>query len=122
MRRYAVRVASEIEQALFTALFDGVGETPLWSTFLTRLRGVTGAEYATLIFNPPERHVAEGLHLLSPAERPNPISAGSSIRAPIPRNGRRASAKGTPMHSTNCSDSIPRPRRPIIAERWNGPA
>ena len=58
-------VASEIEQALFTALFDGVGETPLWSIFLTRLRGVTGAEYATLIFNPPERHVAEGLHLLS---------------------------------------------------------
>jgi DNA-binding CsgD family transcriptional regulator len=61
-----------IEKALITALFDGASESPLWTTFLDRLRRVTRADYAVLIFNPPGRRLDDALHLISgdaPASR-----------------------------------------------------
>jgi DNA-binding CsgD family transcriptional regulator len=65
-----MRIRAELDEpadeaALVSALFDGVHETPLWATFLDRLRRRTGADYATLIFCPPGRRLEDALHLLS---------------------------------------------------------
>ena len=38
---------------LLVPLLQGMFETPLWSTFLNRLRQHTSADYASLIFRPP---------------------------------------------------------------------
>lgn len=54
-----------VPAALVAAVVDGAFETPLWSTFLTELRNLTGADYATLIFRPPDRPLTESLHLFS---------------------------------------------------------
>jgi DNA-binding CsgD family transcriptional regulator len=55
--------ASQAE--LIKALLDGAFETPLWSTFLQRLRRSTGADCVTLIFRPPGRPLGEAVHLYS---------------------------------------------------------
>lgn len=77
----------DTEAALITALFDGVAETPLWGSFLDRLRRVTQADYATLIFHPPGRRMDEALHLLSgdaPPSSMNRFFEGDS--APVERS------------------------------------
>ncbi len=61
------------EAALIAALFDGVVETPLWTSFLDSLRRMTGADYATLIFHPPGRRMAEALQLLSGEAPPSSL-------------------------------------------------
>jgi DNA-binding CsgD family transcriptional regulator/GAF domain-containing protein len=43
------------ENDLLTALHDGLHEQPLWSTFLERLRQRANADYASIIFRPPDR-------------------------------------------------------------------
>ena len=43
------------ERDLLTALHDGPFEQPLWSTFLERLRQRANADYASIIFRPPDR-------------------------------------------------------------------
>ena len=50
---------------LDAAILEGAFETPLWSTFLARLREETGAAFATLIFRPPGAPLDEALHLFS---------------------------------------------------------
>lgn len=47
------------------ALFEGVFEQPLWSGFLDRLRAVTRADYASLIFRPPAPARPSVVHLYS---------------------------------------------------------
>src|SRR5579859_7060615 len=64
---------SEDEAALVAALFEGVLEAPLWATFLDCLKRMTAADYAILIFRPPGRRLAEGLHLLSGDALPSDI-------------------------------------------------
>jgi DNA-binding CsgD family transcriptional regulator len=59
---------------LVSALLDGAFETPLWSSFLTKLRAQTGADYATLIFRPPGRPLSEALHLFSGEHRSTHIA------------------------------------------------
>jgi DNA-binding CsgD family transcriptional regulator len=54
-----------IEKALIAALFNGVSESPLWATFLDRLRRETRADHAVLIFHPPGRRLDEALQLSS---------------------------------------------------------
>lgn len=39
------------EAGLIEALFDGISETPLWATFLDRLRHATAADHVTLSFH-----------------------------------------------------------------------
>ena len=43
------------ETDLLTAVYDGPFEQPLWSTFLDRLRARVRANYAGLIFRPPDQ-------------------------------------------------------------------
>ena len=43
------------ENDLLTALHDGPFEQPLWATFLERLRQRVNADYASVIFRPPDR-------------------------------------------------------------------
>ncbi|MBB5687820.1 helix-turn-helix transcriptional regulator [Sphingobium boeckii] len=50
---------------LTDALLVGVYETPLWSTFLDRLRAVTRADHAILMFQPPNRPIQEVVILLA---------------------------------------------------------
>jgi DNA-binding CsgD family transcriptional regulator len=58
------------EAPLIAALFSGVSETPLWSTFLNRLRDATGTDFAALVFHPPGRRLEEAMHLVSDANPP----------------------------------------------------
>jgi DNA-binding CsgD family transcriptional regulator len=51
------------EKALVAALFAGVSETPLWATFLERLRRATQADNVTLVFHPPGRRYEDALTL-----------------------------------------------------------
>lgn len=53
------------QNKLANALLDGAFETPLWTTFLERLREATGSAFATLIFQPPGWGHDEALHLIS---------------------------------------------------------
>lgn len=53
------------QDELVSAILDGAFETPLWSTFLARLRELTCADFSTLIFRPPGRPLGEALHLFS---------------------------------------------------------
>jgi DNA-binding CsgD family transcriptional regulator len=97
-------ISRQDETDLLTALHEGVLETPLWSTFLKRLRNRTRADYAGLILRrgdgPPEifqfasdrqdfeeRYVA-GLQLLEPLlqqmMRPNRVY--SLVELLDPRN------------------------------------
>jgi DNA-binding CsgD family transcriptional regulator len=55
---------------LLQALLDGAFETPLWSTFLERLRIVVEADYVTLGFRSPGRHVEETIDLVAGAASP----------------------------------------------------
>jgi len=57
---------------LLLALLDGAFETPLWSTFLEKLRQSTGADYASLIFRPPGLPTNTVFHLFS-GERSPPV-------------------------------------------------
>lgn len=98
-------ITRQDETDVLTALHEGVLESPLWSTFLKRLRSRTGADYAGLIFRrgdgPPEvsefaseRHLAPDLkhryqadlHLLDPAlhqpMRPNRVYALNELLDP----------------------------------------
>ena len=50
---------------LMIALLDGAFETPLWSSFLERLRHEAQAEFAILIFQPPGLPFDEAMHLMS---------------------------------------------------------
>lgn len=43
------------ETDLLVPLHEGMFEQPMWQTFLARLRSLTGASYAGLIFRPPDR-------------------------------------------------------------------
>ena len=67
--RWGYREDREIDiqphEELSAALLDGAFETPLWATFLERLRQQTAAECVTLIFRPPGRPLGEALHLFS---------------------------------------------------------
>ncbi|MBB5685954.1 helix-turn-helix transcriptional regulator [Sphingobium boeckii] len=76
----------DAEDRLVAALFDGVAETPLWKTFLEQLRSLTGADFATLIFNPPGRPMDDALQLLS-AESATAVSGRfiPTQAAPAPR-------------------------------------
>lgn len=65
-------VDDETLAALLATLHEGVFEIPLWSTFLNRLRDATGAEYATLIFEPPGRP-HDSLSMLSGGEPPSVV-------------------------------------------------
>ena len=58
---------------LITALFNGVNESPLWATFLDRLRRATRADYAVLIFHAPGKRPEEGLQLSSGGALPSQI-------------------------------------------------
>lgn len=59
-------MASYLDQSdLIAAIVEGVFETPLWSSFLDKLRAATGADYAILNFRPPGRPFAEAITLLS---------------------------------------------------------
>jgi DNA-binding CsgD family transcriptional regulator len=69
----AIRPGHDDEAALVAALFAGVSESPLWATFLNRLRLATGADHAILVFQPPGRRLEEGLHLLSGGGPPSEI-------------------------------------------------
>jgi DNA-binding CsgD family transcriptional regulator len=60
---------------LISALLDGPLETPLWKTFLDRLRDMTGASYATLIVRPPSRQFKEAIYLFSGPVQPAKIDA-----------------------------------------------
>jgi DNA-binding CsgD family transcriptional regulator len=53
------------ETELIAALFSGVQEVPLWSTFLRLLRDATNATFAALVFRPPGRRLEEAIHLAS---------------------------------------------------------
>lgn len=48
-----------------TTLAGGPFETPRWSSFLELLRTMTGAEFATLVFQPPGRPIDDGLQLVA---------------------------------------------------------
>ncbi|MEN2789899.1 helix-turn-helix transcriptional regulator [Sphingomonas oligophenolica] len=50
---------------LLEALFEGIFEQPTWSRFLDRLRAVTRADYASLIFRPPAPARPSVVHLYS---------------------------------------------------------
>ncbi|MBU6267617.1 MAG: helix-turn-helix transcriptional regulator [Sphingomonadales bacterium] len=50
---------------LVTALVDGAFETPLWHTFLDRLRHATCAEFAILVFQPPGWPFDEAMQLMA---------------------------------------------------------
>jgi DNA-binding CsgD family transcriptional regulator len=58
---------------LTSAILDGAFERPLWSTFLALLRAETGADFATMIFRPPRKPLAEALHLFSGESPPRDI-------------------------------------------------
>ena len=57
------------EGKLTAAILDGAFEAPLWSTFLSELRSQAGADFATMIFQPPGRPFGEALHLFA-GDRP----------------------------------------------------
>jgi DNA-binding CsgD family transcriptional regulator len=59
----AALVSQRDNQALVAAILNGAFESPLWSTFLTKLRKLTAADFATMIFCPPGRPLGEALHL-----------------------------------------------------------
>jgi len=59
------KLIPNLNEALVSDLLDGAFETPLWATFLKRLRTQTAADSATLIFRPPGRPLGEALHLFS---------------------------------------------------------
>ena len=63
------------ESELISAILDGAFETPLWSRFLTLLRKLTAADFATLIFRPPARPLGEALHLYSGEVPPSQVEA-----------------------------------------------
>ncbi|MBB5685959.1 helix-turn-helix transcriptional regulator [Sphingobium boeckii] len=50
---------------MISAIMDGAFEDPPWSRFLDQLRRLTGADFATLLFRPHERPLAEAVHLFS---------------------------------------------------------
>ena len=60
-----VAINVEPQAELTAALLDGAFETPLWSTFLERLRLILRADCVTLIFRPPGRPLGEAVHLFS---------------------------------------------------------
>jgi DNA-binding CsgD family transcriptional regulator len=80
------------ESALVTALFSGVSESPLWATFLERLRHATQADNVTLVFHPPGRRYEDALTLAAGALQPqsladfhrkNPPPAESAWHTPL---------------------------------------
>jgi len=64
----ALRVQDEND--LLTAIYDGPVEQPLWSTFLERLRVRVGADYAGIIFRPPDRPMGNPIELFSGRRSP----------------------------------------------------
>jgi hypothetical protein len=46
-------------------MFNEISESPIWATFLDRLRRETRADYVVLIFHPPGRRPEEALQLSS---------------------------------------------------------
>ena len=61
------------ETDLVTAVHEGPFEQPLWSTFLSRLRRRTRADYAGLVFRPADAPMTEATELF--AGRPTPVAA-----------------------------------------------
>ncbi len=57
--------SGQVDAELVNALLEGPFESPLWQTFLDRLRRMTGADYANMAFRPPGRGLDEMLFLLS---------------------------------------------------------
>jgi DNA-binding CsgD family transcriptional regulator len=55
---------------LLHKLMDGAFENPLWCSFLDRLRDLTGADYASLIFRQPAPSASTLVHLYSGAASP----------------------------------------------------
>lgn len=66
---------------LIAAVVEGPFETPLWGTFLDRLRVATGADYAVLNFRPPGRPYAEAITLISGAQQ---VDMEEAIRDRLP--------------------------------------
>lgn len=67
----------ELLPALLEGLLEGLGEEPLWATFLSRLREGLAADYASIVFRPipvgqPQSRV---VHLFSGADWPPLIAA-----------------------------------------------
>ncbi len=92
-----MRCTDGVEARLIEALLGGVYEDPLWSSFLSLLRGTTVADHALMMFQPPNRPFPDFLVLLdgsnsvseftrsylehfSPAETP----VGSTIPEGVP--------------------------------------
>ncbi len=65
LARRDVLELSHIQASLVSAMMDGPFEDPPWTKFLAQLRAATGADFATLIFRPPDRPLGEALHLFS---------------------------------------------------------
>jgi DNA-binding NarL/FixJ family response regulator len=61
---------SEQASDLLLLLMNGAFETPLWSTFLDKLRQHTRADYASLIFRPPGLPSNTVFHLFSGTRSP----------------------------------------------------
>lgn len=61
---------------LIEALILGLGETPLWSSFIARFRDAVGADYASIVFRPfaPNTPHQRVVHLFSGADSPPSIS------------------------------------------------
>lgn len=53
-----MRIPSLGETELLVPLHEGVFEQPMWQTFLKRLRDMTGAASATMMFRPPDSRKA----------------------------------------------------------------
>lgn len=75
---------------LILPLLEGLGEEPLWSTFIARLRERLGADYASIVFRPipvgqPQSRV---VHLFSGADWPPLLAAayrdGAYLDDPLP--------------------------------------
>lgn len=58
------------ESDLLSAVYDGPFEAPMWSTFLDRLRQRARADYAGIVFRPPDRPLGSAIELFS--GRPTP--------------------------------------------------
>jgi len=58
-------MSADLPGDVLEALFEGVFEQPLWARFLDRLRALTGADYASLIFRPPAPARPSVVHLYS---------------------------------------------------------
>lgn len=81
----------KLRDDLLLALLDGVFEEPAWTSFLDKLRSLTAADYASLIFRPPGMAPNTALHLYSGRRSPPVIQelykSDFQARDPTPYHG-----------------------------------